>query len=139
MVDKWTSKVTTQSLILSEASRLKLPAGGKILRDEMERSRTTPWGRDLHFCENWEAEEPGQCSALVRPAWQSRIWDQGSPHICSQAIVRVAQPAARAAVFILSGSSNWHANRCSSLHANGLAHKACCHQPCCKKNTDLEI
>lgn len=47
--------------------------------------------------------------------------------------------SARATLFILSGRSDQHANLCSSLHANALAHKARCHQPHHKKNTDLEI
>lgn len=67
-VDVWTSKDIMYRLILSEASHLKPPAGGKLPWEELECSRTTACGRDLHFCAIWEAEEPGQCSALAHPA-----------------------------------------------------------------------
>lgn len=129
MVDAWTSRDIMYSLIFSEASHLKPPAGGKLPHEELERSRTPVWDRDLNFCKNWEAVQLLP-TLRERAGFTSRALPTSAPRLL---FGWHGHSSARAALFILSGHSNQHANRCGSLHANALAHKARCHQPHCKK------
>lgn len=94
MVGKWTRKVATQSLIFSEASHLKLPAGGKMSHVETERSRTTLWGRDLHFHQNWEAEESSCAPRMTEKDLGSGLSPHVLPGHCSggTATARQEQP-----------------------------------------------
>lgn len=140
MADMWTRKDITYSLIFSEASHLKPPTGAQLPREESEA----------------EPQHEAETSIFVKSGRQRSLGGvQLLPALCGRAgfgsrALPTSAPrllfgwhghssARAAALFVLLGRSDQHANRCGALHANALAHKARCHQPHHKKNTDFEI